>query len=205
MGYHQLEVHIDDREKKTFSTPFGLFQYNLMPFWLATAPATFMQQMTIILSGMLYTKCLAYLDDIIVFGRNYIKMLSRLDTARERHEQDNLKLKPSKCAFRKTSVTFQGHVISDKWISTDPEKLCRIQEWQRPHNPDEGRSFLGYATYYWKLIRNFAHIVEPLNKLLQRAPILLVCRLREFFQDNIGRVQRHNYFVLSGLNKAINR
>ena len=124
--------------------------------------------MTLVFSGMLYTTCLAYLDDIIVFGRNFIEMLGRLDTALERFEQANLKLKPSKCAFGKTSVTFLGHVISDKGISTDPEKLSRIQEWPRPQNPDEARSFLGYATYYRKFIRNFAHIVEPLNKLLQK-------------------------------------
>ena len=170
MGYHQVEVHPEDREKTAYSTHFGLFQYNVITFGLATAPATFMRLMTIVFSGMLYMTCLAYLDDIIVFGRNYIEMLGRLDTALERLKQANLKLKPSKCAFGKTSVNFLCHVISDKEISTDPEKLRRIQDWPRPHNQDEARSFLGYATYYQKFIRNFAHIVEPLNKLLQNEP-----------------------------------
>ena len=67
MGYHQVELHPDDREKTAFSTPFGLFQYTVMPFGLATAPATFMRLMTIVFSGMLYNTCLAYLDDIIIF------------------------------------------------------------------------------------------------------------------------------------------
>ena len=106
MWYHQVEVYPDYREKTAFSTPFGLFQYNVMPFGLATAPATFMRLMTIVSSGMLYTTCLAYLDDIIVFGRKYIEMLGRLDTAFERLGQANLKLKPIKCAFGKTSVNF---------------------------------------------------------------------------------------------------
>ena len=99
-----------------------------MPFGLAIAPATFMRLMTIVFSYMLYTTCLAYLDNIIVFDRNYIEMLNRLDTALERLEQANLKFKPSKCAFGRTSVTFLGHVISDKEISTNPEKLSRIQK-----------------------------------------------------------------------------
>ena len=42
----------------------------------------------------------------------------------------------------------------------------RIQQGPRPHNKNEGRSFLGYAIYYRKYIKNVAHIVEPFNKLL---------------------------------------
>ena len=59
-------------------------------------------------------------------------MLSRLDTALELLKQANLKLKQSKCAFGKTSVNIVGHIISDKGISTNQEKLCRIQEYPRP-------------------------------------------------------------------------
>ena len=42
MGYHQVEVHPDDRIKTALCTPFGLFEYNVMSFGLATAPATLM-------------------------------------------------------------------------------------------------------------------------------------------------------------------
>ena len=77
MGCHQVEVLPKDREKTAFSTPFGLFQYNVMRFGLATAPATFMRLMTIVFSGMLYSTCLAYLDDIIIFGRTFEEHLNR--------------------------------------------------------------------------------------------------------------------------------
>ena len=50
---------------------FGLFQYNVMPFGLATATATFMRLMTLVFSKMLYSTCLAYLDYIIIFGRTF--------------------------------------------------------------------------------------------------------------------------------------
>ena len=64
--------------------------------------------MTIVFSGMLYTTCLAYLDDIIIFGRNFMEMLGRLGTALERLGQANHKFKPSKCAFGQTLVNFFG-------------------------------------------------------------------------------------------------
>ena len=91
IGYHQVEMHSNDREKTAFSTPFGLYQYNIMPFGLATALATLMRLITIVFFVMLYTTCLAYFDDIINFGRNFIEMLGRLDTALERLGQANLK------------------------------------------------------------------------------------------------------------------
>ena len=117
---------------------------------------------------MLYNTCLAYLDDIIIFGRTFERHLERLHRALIRVQWTNLKLKPSKCRFRQKSVHFLGHVISDKEISTDSDKLSKIQGWPRRGTYNETRSFLGNATYYHKFIRNFSSISEPLNKLLQK-------------------------------------
>ena len=84
MGYHQVKLQPEDREKSAFSTPFGLFQYTVMPFGLATAPATFMRLMSVVFSGMLYNTCIAYLDDIIIFGRTFNEHLERLELALKR-------------------------------------------------------------------------------------------------------------------------
>ena len=134
-----------------------------MPFGLAT----FMRLMTIVFSGMLYNTCLAYFDDIIIFGRTFNEHLERLELALKRLKNANLILKPSKSSFGQRSVTFLGHIISDKGISTDPAKLKRIQEWPQQRNQKEMQSFHRYATYYQKFIKGVAHIAAPLNRLLQ--------------------------------------
>ena len=76
MGYHKVEVHFEDRNKTAFSTPSGLFQYNVMLFGFARAPATFMRLMSIVFSGMLYNSCLEYLDYIIIFGQTFVSIIS---------------------------------------------------------------------------------------------------------------------------------
>ena len=83
--------------------------------------------MTIVFSGMLYSTCLANLDDIIIFGATFEEHLNRLEHPIKRLKTANLKLKRSKCAFGKKSVSFLGHIINEKGISTNPEKLKRIQ------------------------------------------------------------------------------
>ena len=100
-----------------------------MPFGLVTAPATFMQLMTIVFQGMLYNTCLAYLDDINIFGRTFKEHLQRFANALVCVQSANFKLKPSKCKCGQKTVHFLGQVISDKMISTDTEILSKIQAW----------------------------------------------------------------------------
>ena len=40
-GYNQIEIAIEDREKTTFTCPYGTFAYRRMPFGLCNAPGTF--------------------------------------------------------------------------------------------------------------------------------------------------------------------
>lgn len=44
-AYNQVEVNPADRHKTVFTTPFGLFEYNRMPFGLAGAPGLFQRLM----------------------------------------------------------------------------------------------------------------------------------------------------------------
>lgn len=68
-GFWHAKVKKEDRHKTAFSTPFGLYEFNRMPFGLCNAPATFQRLMDIVLAGLLWDICLVYMDDIIVFGR----------------------------------------------------------------------------------------------------------------------------------------
>ena len=70
-GYWQVGMKPEDMEKTAFSSHIGLFQYNVMPFGLCNAPATFEAMMETLLSDLLWKKCLVYLDDVIIFGKTF--------------------------------------------------------------------------------------------------------------------------------------
>ena len=147
-GYWQVMVDPKDKEKTAFTTNHGLFQFCVVPFGLTNAPSTFQWLMELVLAGLRWETCLAYIDDVIVFGRTFDVHLQRLSQVLSRFRQANLKVNLTKCEFFKKSVSFLGHVISQKWIETDPKKTEAVRNWPPPENIEELRSFLGLATYY---------------------------------------------------------
>ena len=98
-GYWQVEVAAEHRDKTTFCTTEGLYEFNVMPFGLCNAPATFQRLMNSVLAGLQWTSCLVYIDDIIVVGNSFDQDLSNLQQIFERLKQAGLKVHPSKCQF----------------------------------------------------------------------------------------------------------
>ena len=109
-GYWQIPVHPDDREKTAFVTHGGLYEFNRMPFGLATAPATFQRAMELALAGLTYSICLCYLDDIIIFSDSIAEHCNRLRAVLTRFRQHDLRLNLAKCTFAAKKVHYLGHI-----------------------------------------------------------------------------------------------
>ncbi|XP_033761504.1 uncharacterized protein LOC117343268 [Pecten maximus] len=167
-GYWQIKMDEADKHKTAFSTHLGLFEFNVMPFGLANAAATFERLMEMVLKGLNWKKCLCYLDDVVVFGTDFKTTLQNLELVFQRFRQANLKLKPKKCELFRKEIVYLGHIVSEEGIRCDPTKTSAFKEWNRPHSATEVRSFLGLVGYYRKFIDSFAHIANPLMKLLKK-------------------------------------
>ena len=133
-GYGQVKVEESDKPKTAFTTPMGLYECNRMPFGLQNAPATFQRLMQICLGDQNYSTLLLYLDDIIVSSSTFDEHIERLGNVFSCMRHHGLKLKPSKCHLLKQEVTYLGHIVSAKGISTDPEKISEVKNWKAPNN-----------------------------------------------------------------------
>ena len=82
-GYLQVGMCEANKPKTAMTTPFGLYEFNKMPFGLTNTPATFQRLMERCIAGLNLKICLVYLDDIIVFGGTFEETLKRLEIVLE--------------------------------------------------------------------------------------------------------------------------
>ena len=87
-----------------FITADGKYQWNIVPFGLATAVSTFQYLMSTVLTG-LNNFVFTYLDDVLVFSEMYEEPLHHLIIVFEKFLKAGLKFELSKCQFFKTHIT----------------------------------------------------------------------------------------------------
>ena len=112
-GYNQVPVSEQDRPKTAFCSPFGLFEFNRMPFGLCNAPNTFQRLMQRMFGDQLCQCVLLYLD-IVIYSTSVEQHLQRLEMVLGRLHQEGLKVKFEKCAFFQQEVGYLGYVISSQ-------------------------------------------------------------------------------------------
>ena len=105
------------RQKKTsFSTPRGKYEFNVTPYGLCNAGATYQRMVYLSLSGLSTTHVLAYLDDIVIFSRSIESHYRQLNEVLECLRNKNITINLSKCSFTMDQVDFLGYTLSDKGV-----------------------------------------------------------------------------------------
>ena len=164
-GYHQVPLEGKTSEMCAFSTRKGHFQYTKLPMGLRGSGMTFQKMVTLLLSGMLHSEVLAYLDDCVLFSKTIMQHMEILEEVLRRFGDANLKLKPRKCHLFKGQIVYLGFLIDKTGIRPDPERTNLISQLHEPCNVTEVQRFLGKANYYRKFIPQLAKIAHPLYEL----------------------------------------
>ena len=165
-AYQQVLLEPESRKYVTINTHKGLYQYNRLPFGVASAPAVFQQTMEKILHGI--PRVIVYIDDILVTGEDNKEHMTNLTKVFDRLHSYGERLKKKKCFFMQPSVEYLGYLVDAEGLHATPQKVDAIVNAPRPKNTQELRSVLGLANYYGKFIRNLAEITHPLNTLLRK-------------------------------------
>ena len=166
-GYWQMRIDEEDVEKTSFITKYGTYQWYVMPFGLNNAPSSFQRLVNYYFQPYLNDFVSIYLDDIIIYSKTAEEHLEHLSKILKILKEKQLFGKLSKCDFFKTKIDFLGHVVSEKGVETNPEKVRAIQEWPEPTDLKTLLGLLGICGYYRRFIHKYAEIAKPLTDLLR--------------------------------------
>jgi hypothetical protein len=167
-GYNQINIALEDQDKTTFTCPWGMYAYKVLPFGLCNSPTTFQRAVLAIFVDLVHECVEVYMDDFSVHGDSFEKSLKNLEKVLIRCIETNLSLSNEIFFMMLTEGVVLGHHISSSGITVDPAKIEIIVNLPKPINQKDVRSFLGYAGYYRRFIENFSKIALPLFKLLAK-------------------------------------
>ena len=168
LRYNQILMAQKDMEKTTFITEWGTYCYRVMPFGLKNIRATYQRAATTLFHDMLHRNVEVYVDDMIVKSRGQADHLAALERFFERIQKFRLRLNPNNGTFGVTSRKLLGHMVSERGIEVDPDKIKAILDMLVSRIEKDIRGFLRRLQYISRFIARLTNICEPIFRLLKK-------------------------------------
>ncbi|RVW40338.1 Retrovirus-related Pol polyprotein from transposon 17.6 [Vitis vinifera] len=116
---------------------------------------------------------LSFMDGVMPFGlknagATYQRAATALFHDMMHRDVEVLRLNPKKCTFGVTSGKLLGHMVSERGIEVDPDKIKAILDMPVPRTEKEIRGFLGRLQYISRFIARLTDICEPIFRLLRK-------------------------------------
>jgi len=128
-----------------------------MPFGLTNAPSTFHDMMNHVLSDILDVGVLAYMD-ILIYAKTEEEHDRLVKEVLTRLQQNGLAVAPEKCVWKTEEVEFLGYMIGRKGIKMSTTKVEAVLSWKKPNSLTEVQSFLGFANFYRRFIKDYSRV-----------------------------------------------
>jgi len=167
LGYNKIKVKCLDRYKTTFTTRWGTFAYDHIPFGLVNASATFQRAMHIAFDDLIGVILQIYLNDLTVHSRFRTDHFSHLRQVFLRFLKYGMSLNPNKSVFGAFAGKILGHMVSEARISIELERVKSISFVPAPTSKKSIQVFMGKVNFVWRFIPNFSYIVKPIHNLLK--------------------------------------
>ena len=153
-GYNNVRIKEGDEWKAAFTTHVGSYEPVVMFFGMTNSPATF--------QGMINKgKVAAFVDNVLIGMETEEGHDKLVEEVLRRLEENDLYVKPEKCAWKVQKVNFLGVVMDQGKIEMEEDKVAGVLNWPTPKTVRDVRKFLGLANYYRRFVKDFAKLARP--------------------------------------------
>ena len=128
-AYHQAFMDPSCSHLTAFVTPWGLYEWVRIPFGLMNAPATFQQAMER-LHGYTDKFVIPFLDDILIYSKNFKGHLEHVRNVLRRLIEHGIKLKADKCSLFQSELTFLGRKITEEGYRMGTKNLEALNKFK---------------------------------------------------------------------------
>jgi hypothetical protein len=125
-SYNQIKLKKEDEEKTAFITPYDVFCYQVMPFGLKNAGATYQRIMQNCIGSQIVRNIQVYINDVVITTRKEEALINDLKETFDNLDRYKLKLNPTKCSFGISAGQLLGFLVSARGIEANPEKIQAI-------------------------------------------------------------------------------
>ena len=153
-GYWTCELTHQSSLLTTFNSPFGRYRYLRLPFGLKSSQDEFQKKLDQSLEGLKGFVSIA--DDIVIHGSTREEHDQRLHELLSRAREKGIKFNKDKLEEGVTEVKYFGHLLTDKGLKPDPDKVRAVQSMKLPSVRSELETFLGMVTYLSKFAPNLS-------------------------------------------------
>ncbi len=164
-SFFQTRVHPDHVKYTAITTPFGLYEWTVMPQGCCNAPSTHQRRMYTALRPYIGSICHVYLDDIIIWSQSLEEHRRNVETILTALRANQLYCSLKKTDLFCTDLQFLGHHISQDGITPDGSKVEKVTSWPTPASAHDVRSFLGLVRYISSFLPHLADLTAILNPL----------------------------------------
>ena len=144
-----------DAEKTSFITLHGLYCYDVMPFGLKNVRATYQRLVTKMFQPLLEKIMEVYIDDMLIKSKERPDHATHLQQVFDLLITYDMKLNPTKCAFRVSAGQFLGFMMTQRGIEANPSQLKAILESPTPSSRKEVQRLTGRLAALGRFISRF--------------------------------------------------
>src|SRR5271169_4812748 len=158
-------MHPDDIHLTVVTTPFGAYEWTVMPMGFRNSPSIHQRRVTSALREFIGKICHIYLDDIVIWSQNIEEHIQNVRTIMAALRKARLYCNEKKTKLFCYEIKFLGHKISQAGIEVDCSKVDKVLNWPKPTSAMEVQAFLGLVCYLSAFIPHLAAQSEVLLRL----------------------------------------